>query len=95
QSCEPDFAGALAESGASRRLALAAATAQLERAIALQNQAGVLLEVGRLRLLQAQAAQAALNSDADGHQQEPARFVMAAFGAWMKALGICPEALSG
>jgi len=95
QSSEPDFAAALSRSGASRRIPALAVVVQLERCIQSQGEeAETLLEVARLRLLQAQASQQGAISDDEGDHKEPARFVAAALTAWQKSLAVDSKALA-
>ncbi|CAE7371898.1 ESPL1 [Symbiodinium sp. CCMP2456] len=89
QSSEPDFAAALSKSGASRRIPALAVVVQLERCIQSQGEeAETLLEVGRLRLLQAQASQQGAITDDQGDHEEPRRFVALALLAWQRALAV-------
>ena len=76
QISEPDFAAALSKSGASRRIPALAVVVQLERCIQSQGEeAETLLEVGRLRLMQAQASQqGAITDDEGGHEVRFFRF---------------------
>ncbi|CAE7843365.1 ESPL1, partial [Symbiodinium sp. KB8] len=95
QISEPDFAAALSKSGASRRIPALAVVVQLERCIQSQGEeAETLLEVGRLRLMQAQASQQGAITDDEGGHEEPRRFVAAALAAWQRALVVDSRVLA-